>query len=53
MKKIYQKPTINIVKVKVGHIMNIGSEDYNPNPESANKVDGSQALGRAWYEWGD
>ena len=52
MKKIYQKPAINIVKVKVGHIMNTGSE-FDPNPESTKTVDGSKALGRAWYEWDD
>ena len=52
MKKIYQKPTINIVKVKVGNIM-VETSNFDPNPEKTNTVNGNQALGRAWDEWDD
>jgi hypothetical protein len=51
MKKIYQKPTINIVKVQVNNILTVS--DFNQNPDKTNTVNGSQALGRAWYEWDD
>lgn len=51
MKKIYQKPAINIVKVQVGNIMNPASPfDEHLNPEGK---DASNALGRAWDEWDD
>ena len=50
MKKIYQKPAINIVKVKVGNLMEASQFDEQLNP---NGQDASKALGRAWYEWGD
>lgn len=52
MKKIYQKPTINIVKVKVGNIMKPASQiDEHLNPDG--QEDASNALGRAWDEWDD
>ena len=51
MKKIYQKPTINIVKVKVGNIMNPASQ-FDEQLDTTGKA-GSNALGRAWYEWDD
>lgn len=51
MKKIYQKPAINIVKVQVNNILTVS--DFNENPNSQQSVNGSQALGRAWYEWDD
>ncbi len=50
MKKIYQKPTINIVKVKVGNIMNAVSDFEETTGTGANA---NNALGRAWDEWGD
>ena len=51
MKKIYQKPAINIVKVQVNNILTVS--DFDPNANSQQTVNGNQALGRAWYEWGD
>ena len=52
MKKIYQKPAINIVKVKVGNIM-VETSNFDPNANSQQTVNGNQALGRAWDEWDD
>lgn len=51
MKKIYQKPAINIVKVKVGNLMEASQFDDQLNKTTGK--DGSKALGRAWYEWDD
>lgn len=50
MKKIYQKPTINIVKVKVGNLME--ASQFEEQLDTKGKA-GSNALGRAWYEWDD
>ena len=51
MKKIYQKPAINIVKVQVGNIMNPASQ-FDDQLDTQGQS-GSQALGRAWDEWDD
>ena len=50
MKKIYQKPAINIVKVKVGNLMEASQIDKTLNDTGGS---GTKALGRAWYEWDD
>ena len=50
MKKIYQQPAINIVKVKVGNLMEASQFDDQLDTTGQK---GSKALGRAWYEWGD
>ena len=50
MKKIYQKPAINIVKVKVGNLMEASQFDDQLNKTGK---EGSKALGRAWDEWDD
>ena len=49
MKKIYQKPTINIVKVQVNNILTVSDfEETTGTGANANN-----ALGRAWDEWDD
>lgn len=53
MKKIYQSPKIDVVKIQTVRMM-AGSnpEDFNPNPDETSG-NGTDALSKSGWNWSD
>ncbi len=54
MKKIYQIPEIDIVKIKpIQMIATSNPEDFNPNANTESEENASGGLGKSGWNWSD